>query len=81
MPAALIAAAVCVVVLRCAVRQRHGLRVLLGGAVCGFAALALLRLLDPLTGTALPLNRFTAFVAAALGLPGVITLLLLQIIL
>lgn len=81
MPAALIAAACVIVVVRCAARQQHGLRALLGGAVSGLAAIALLRLLEPLTGTALPLNRFTAFVAAVLGLPGVICLLLLQLIL
>lgn len=78
----LILAVACVVlVLRCAARQQHGFRAVLGSAVCGFAAIALLRLLEPLTGTALPLNRFTAFVAAVLGLPGVISLLLLQLIL
>ena len=81
MSAALIAAACVIVVVRCAARQRHGLRALLGGAVSGLAAIALLRLLEPLTGTALPLNRFTAFSAAVLGLPGVICLLLLQLIL
>ena len=46
-------AAVCVIaVLRCAARQRHGMRSLLAGAVCGLGALALLGLLEPVTGLA-----------------------------
>ena len=53
-------AAVCTIaVLRCAARQRHGMRSLLARAVCGLGALALLGLLEPVTGIALPLNRFT----------------------
>ena len=44
-------------------------------------ALAVLALLEPVSGIALPLNRFTAFIAAVLGVPGVILLLLLQLIL
>ena len=61
--------AVCLLlVLRCAARQRH-------------TVLAVLALLEPVSGIALPLNRFTAFVAAVLGVPGVVLLLLLQLIL
>ena len=67
--------------LRCAARQRHPVLVLLAGAVCGLGVLAVLALLEPVSGIALPLNRFTAFVAAVLGVPGVILLLLLQLIL
>lgn len=83
MPAGLlIAAALCLlVVARCAARQRHPIRALLGGAVCGMAGLAALALLAPLTGVSLPLNRFTGFTAAVLGLPGVVTLVLLDILL
>ena len=68
-------------VLRCAARQRHGMRSLLAGAVCGLGALALLGLLEPVTGIALPLNRFTAFCAGVLGLPGVTALLILRLLL
>ena len=50
-------------------------------AVCWPGALALLGLLAPVTGIALPLNRFTAFCAGALGLPGVTALLILQMLL
>lgn len=77
-----IAAAVCAVtVLRCAARQKHGVRSLLAGAVCGLGALALLGLLEPVTGIMLPLNRFTAFCAGVLGLPGVTALLILRLLL
>ena len=77
----LLAAVCAIAVLRCAARQRHGMRSLMAGAVCGLGALALLGLLEPVTGIALPLNRYTAFVAAVLGVPGVVLLLLLQLIL
>ena len=74
----LLAAVCAIVVLRCAARQRHGMRSLLAGAVCGLGALALL---EPVTGIALPLNRFTAFCAGVLGLPGVTALLILRLLL
>lgn len=74
--------AVCLLlILRCAARQRHPVLALLAGAVCGLGALAVLALLEPISGIALPLNRFTAFMATVLGVPGVIFLLLLQLIL
>ena len=38
-------------------------------------------LLEPVTGIALPLNRFTAFFAGVLGLPGVTALLILRLLL
>lgn len=69
------------VIFWCALHQRRPLRTLLAGALCGLGALALVALLAPATGVELPLNRFTAFVAAVLGLPGVVTLLLLQLLL
>ena len=53
----------------------------LAGAVCGLGVLAVMALLEPVSGIALPLNRYTAFVAAVLGVPGVVLLLLLQLIL
>jgi hypothetical protein len=43
--------------------------------------LAVMALLEPVSGIALPLNRYTAFVATVLGVPGVVLLLLLQLIL
>ena len=73
------AAVVCLLsVVRCAARQHCGLRSLLGGAVCGLGVLALLGLLEPITGISLPLNRFCAGV---LGLPGVTALLILRLLL
>ena len=69
------------VVARCAARQRHGIRALLGGAVCGVAALAAVALLSPYTGVTLPLNPFTGFAAAVLGAPGVVGVLVLRLLL
>ena len=48
----LLAAVCAIAVLRCAARQRHGMRSLLAGAVCGLGALALMGLLEPVTGIA-----------------------------
>ena len=77
-----LAAGICVLaVVRCAARQRHGVRSLLAGAVCGLGTLAVLGLLEPVTGIALPLTRFTAFCAGVLGVPGVTTLLVLRLLL
>lgn len=75
-------AGLCLLVVgRCAAHQRHPIRTLLGAAVCGLGAIAVLALLEPMTGVSLPLNRFTGFVAVVLGVPGVITLLLFQLLL
>lgn len=83
MPVGLIlAGAFCLlVVARCAARQQHALRAVVGSALCGVAALALVALLSPFTGVTLPVNRFTGFAAAVLGMPGVVGLLLLQLML
>lgn len=74
--------AACLLVIgRCAARQNHPSRALLAGAVCGLGALAILAVLEPVTGVALPLNRFTVFTAAVLGVPGVTAVLILQLLL
>ena len=75
------AGAVLLVLLRCALAQKRGVRCFLAGSVCGLGALAVLALLQPVTGVALPLTRFTAFVAAVLGVPGVAAVLVLRVIL
>ena len=72
------AGVVLLVLLRCALVQKRGVRCFLAGGVCGLAVLALLQ---PVTGLDLPLNRFTAFAAAALGVPGVAAVLVLRVIL
>ena len=68
MPPVWTAVGVCclVIVLRAAAAQRHTVRALLTSALCGAAGLAAVSLLTPWTG-----------VAAVLGLPGVILMLLL----
>ena len=54
-----------------------------GGFFCGGASVHTDYIVHPgqTVRFALPLNRFTAFIAAVLGVPGVILLLLLQLIL
>ncbi len=74
--------AVCLLIIgRCAAHQRHPILTILGSAVCGLGTLALLGLLAPVTGVTLPLNRFTGGISVLLGMPGVILLLLLQLLL
>lgn len=67
-------------VARAAAASHHPVRSVLAGAVCGVAGLAAVALLSPYTGVTLPLNAFTGFTAAVLGLPGVILLLLIPLI-
>ena len=75
------AGVILLVLLRCALAQKRGVRCFLAGGICGLGALAVLALLQPVTGIELPLNRFTAFAAAALGVPGVAAVLVLRVIL
>lgn len=83
MPVPLIAAgAVCLLlVARAAASHSHPMLRLLSSAVCGAAGLAALALLEPVTGVMLPFNAFTGGCAAVLGLPGVILLLILNVLL
>ncbi len=67
-------------VARAAAAGRHPVRSVLAGALCGVSGLAAVALLSPYTGVTLPLNAFTGFVAAVLGLPGVILLLLIPLL-
>lgn len=55
------------------------LKVLLNTAL-GFAALFLLQLTAPLSGFALGLNLFNALTIGILGIPGLVLLILLQLI-
>lgn len=82
MPASIIAAGVlCLLVTaRAAACRRRPLLGILSGAVCGLAGLGAVALLGPLTGITLPLNTLTAGTAAILGLPGVILLLVLNLL-
>ena len=49
-------------------------------AACGLAGLGAVALLGPLTGVALPLNALTAGTAVILGLPGIILLMVLNLL-
>lgn len=75
-------AAICVVIVaRCAAACRHPLLRLLGSALGGVGTMALLGIVSPYTGVAMPLNPATAFTGIVLGVPGVILVLLLNLIL
>ncbi len=82
MPASIIAAGIfCLLVTaRAAACRRRPLLGILGGAVCGLAGLGAVALLGPLTGVTLPLNALTAGTAVILGLPGVILLMVLNLL-
>lgn len=80
-PLILVLGGICLlIVARTAAAGPHPVRSVLAGAVCGVAGLAAVALLAPYTGVTLPLNTFTGFVAAVLGLPGVILLLVFPLI-
>ena len=83
MPASIIAVGIfCLLVTaRAAACRRWPLLGIFGGAACGLAGLGAVALLGPLTGIALPLNALTAGTAVILGLPGVILLMVLNLLL
>lgn len=61
-------------------RSGKPLRRLCGGALQGVCALAAVNLAGVFTGVSLGINWFTLGVCGTLGIPGVITLLLLKLI-
>lgn len=82
MPASIAATALLclLVVARTAAAYPHPLREILSGALCGIAGLGAVSLLEPLTGVALPLNTLTVGTASILGLPGVVLLMILNLL-
>ena len=56
------------------------IKTLLGSALLGVGALAALYLLAPNTGIAVPVSRLSVLVSAALGVPGVTLLVLLDML-
>lgn len=62
-------------------RCRRPVKAALSAAVTGMGALGAVNLLAPLTGVSLTLNWATSFMAVVLGAPGVITMLLLDLLL
>ncbi|OUP24141.1 pro-sigmaK processing inhibitor BofA family protein [Gemmiger sp. An194] len=61
--------------------SRRPLRTALSAALTGMGALGAVNLLAPVTGVSLALNWATSFMAVVLGAPGVVTLLLLDLLL
>ena len=75
-----VSAAVCLCVGAVLVHSRRPVRGLLGSALQGACALAAVNVTGMFTGVSLGLNWFSCAVSAVLGVPGVITLLLLNVI-
>ena len=75
-----IAAAVCLWMLVTLIKSKRPVRGLLGSALQGACALAAVNVTGMFTGVSLGINVFTGAVSAVLGVPGVITLLLLKVI-
>lgn len=61
-------------------KTRHPFLTSVGSALLGAGGLAAVNLLGAVTGVSLPVNLVSGFVAAVLSLPGVITLLLMQLL-
>ena len=80
MSAAVPAAAVLCGMAFAASRSETPLRQILASALCGAGALGAVNLLAPVTGVEIAVNHASSFMAAVLGAPGVITLLLLRIL-
>lgn len=79
-PAALAAAVILVLVGLAAGRNKKPLRKAGVSALAGMGALGAVNMLAPFTGVGLALNWFTSFMAVVLGAPGVITLLVLNLV-
>ncbi len=75
-----VAAGVGIAVLIGAVKTGRPVRALLGSALQGASALAAVNVTGMFTGVSLGLNALSGIACAALGVPGVITLLLLKLI-
>lgn len=80
-PAAILAAAVLVLMGYMAGKHKKPIRTSCAAAVAGVGALGAVNMLAPFTGIGLSLNWFTSFMAVVLGAPGVITMLLLNVVL
>lgn len=63
-----------------AARGKHPLRSALGSGVLGAASLGAVNLLADYTGISIALSYGTALVAVVMGIPGVITMLLLRLL-
>ncbi len=84
----LITAVLCVILLTCVgivframIRTRRPVRSLLGSTLQGACALAAVNVTGLITGVSLGVNWLSAVCCALLGVPGIITLLLFNVIL
>lgn len=80
MPILIILCCVTAIMLLFYSKQKHPIKSVLFGSISGIGSLIGTRLLLGALETALPLNLFTCWTSAVLGIPGVIAISVLQII-
>lgn len=76
----IIAAVVCAIIFIALIRSGQFLRSLLFSIISGNAALFVVGYLGAFTGVVLSVNAFTVGVASLLGIPGVLTMLVLKLL-
>ncbi|MEM1485396.1 pro-sigmaK processing inhibitor BofA family protein [Oscillospiraceae bacterium PP1C4] len=76
----IITAVLGIIILIVLLRSGHFLRCLLFSAITGNAALFSVGYLGAFTGVVLSINLFTVAVASILGIPGVLTMLILKLL-
>lgn len=70
----------CVLMLAFALLEKRPIYTIIKFMVFGILVLVLINITSPLTKISLPVNLYTVLGSACMGVPGVITLLLLKII-
>ena len=70
----------CVLMLVFSLLEKRPIYTIIKFMVLGVAVLVLINITSPLTKISLPVNLYTVLGSACMGVPGVITLLLLKII-
>ncbi len=69
------------VILQKIMRSPHPVRSAVLCMLSGLLAMIVVNLFSPLTAVAIPVSRLSLFVSSVLGVPGVVTMLLLPLIL
>ncbi len=69
-----------VVIVAMLAKEQHTVKKTLISAGCGICSLGTINLLSTITGIAVSVNYITCFVAAVLSIPGVVLLVVLQLL-
>lgn len=70
----------CLLIISFALLEKRPIYTLIKFMVLGVSVLVLINLTSPLTNINLPINLYTVLGSACMGIPGVVALLVLQII-